>query len=80
MAAAEWSRDDPGPFVDVEGAAEILGVTAAEVGCLCDADRLPWLPTGRTDPHASRVFRRAQLEVIAQARAVAERYTSQQFA
>jgi hypothetical protein len=28
MAAAEWTRDNPGPFVDTHGAAEIVGHAA----------------------------------------------------
>jgi hypothetical protein len=46
MAAAEWTRDHPGPFVDTEGAAVILGVTPQYAGRLAAQGRLPWLPTG----------------------------------
>jgi hypothetical protein len=66
MAAAEWTRANPGPFVDTEGAAQLLGVTPQYVGRLAAQGRLPWLPTGRSAP--SRVYRRAQIEVIARAR------------
>jgi hypothetical protein len=47
-AAAECTRDNSGPFVDTEGAAEILGVTPQHVGRLAAQGRLPWLPTGRS--------------------------------
>jgi hypothetical protein len=34
MAAAAWMRDDPGPFIDTNGAAAILGVSVQYVGRL----------------------------------------------
>jgi len=68
-AAAVWTRDQPGQFVDTDGAAEILGVTPQYVGRLAQQGRLPWLPTGRLGGRPTRVYRRAQLEVIARARA-----------
>jgi hypothetical protein len=37
----------PGSFVDTDGAAKILGVTAQHVGRLAAQGRLAWLPTGR---------------------------------
>jgi hypothetical protein len=67
MAAANWTRDNPGHFVDTDGAAEILGVTPQYVGRLAAQGRLPWLPTGRRGG-PTRVYRRAQIEVIARAR------------
>jgi hypothetical protein len=69
MLAAEWTRANPGPFVDTDGAAEILGVTPQYVGRLAAQGRLPWLSTGRSGGGPTRVYRRAQIEVIAQARA-----------
>jgi hypothetical protein len=68
-AAAEWTRDNPGPFVGTDGAAEILGVTPQYVGRLAGQGRLPWLPTGRSGGAPTRVYRRARREVIARARA-----------
>jgi hypothetical protein len=68
IAAAHWNRDDPGLFVDSAGAAEILGVSQVYVGMLAARGRLPWLPTGRAGGQPTRVFRRAQIEVIARAR------------
>jgi len=68
MLAGEWTADNPGPFVDTEGAADILGVTPQYVGRLALRGRLPWLPTGRSGGQPTRVYRRAQLEVIARAR------------
>jgi hypothetical protein len=41
MAAAEWTRANPGPFVDTEAAAEILGVSVQYVGRLTGQGRLP---------------------------------------
>jgi hypothetical protein len=46
MAAAVWSRDDPGPYVDTMVEAQILGVSKVNVGQLVAKGRLPWLPTG----------------------------------
>jgi hypothetical protein len=68
MAAAEWTRDDPGHFIDTYEAASILGVSHVYVGMLAAKGRLPWLPTGRAGGQPKRVFRRAQIEVIARAR------------
>jgi hypothetical protein len=68
MAAAEWTQAAPGPFVDTEGAAHILGVTQQYVARLAAQGRLPWLPTGRLGGGPTRVYRRAQIEVIARAR------------
>jgi hypothetical protein len=68
MPAAEGTRDNPGPFVDTEGAAEILGVTPQYVGRLAPAGRLPWLPTGRSGGQPTRLYRKAQIAVIARAR------------
>ena len=48
MAAAEWTRANPGPFVDSEGAAKILGVSVQYVGRLAAQGRLLWLPTGQS--------------------------------
>jgi hypothetical protein len=62
MPAAEWTRVHRGEFVDTNGAAEILGVTPQYIGQLATRGRLPWLPTGG---RPSRVYRQAQLEVIA---------------
>jgi hypothetical protein len=50
------------------GAAEILGVSVQYVGRLAAQGRLPWLPTGRSGGQPTRVYRRAQIEVIARAR------------
>ena len=69
MLAAEWTRESPGPFVDTEGAAAILGCTPQYVGRLAARGRLPWLPTGRSGGQPTRVYRRTQIEVIARARA-----------
>jgi hypothetical protein len=77
MATAAWTRDNPGPFVDTEGAAEILGVTPQYVARLAVQGRLPWLPTGRLSGGPTRVYRRAQLEVIANSRRLAEQAKSQ---
>jgi hypothetical protein len=68
MAAAMWVRDNPGPFVDTDGAGEIFGVTPQYVGRLAARRRLPWLPTARSGGQPTRVYRRAQMEVIARAR------------
>lgn len=68
MTAAEWRRAEPGEFVDAVGAAEILGVSVQYVGRLAAQGRLPWLPTGRLGGGPTRVYRRTQLEVIANAR------------
>jgi hypothetical protein len=68
MAAAKWTRHNPGHFVDTDGAAEILGVTPQYVGRLAAQGRLPWLLTGRSGGQPTRVYRRAQIEVIARAR------------
>jgi hypothetical protein len=46
----------------------ILGVTPQYVGRLAGQGRLPWLPTGRSGGQPTRVYRRAQTEVIARAR------------
>jgi voltage-gated potassium channel Kch len=67
MAAADWKRGDSGPFVDSDGAAQILGVTPRYVARLAAQGRLPWLPTGRSGGQPTRVYRRAQIEVIARA-------------
>jgi hypothetical protein len=67
MLAAEWTRDNPGAFVDTESAARILGVTPQYVARLAAAGRLPGLPTGRAGAQPTRVYRRAQIEVIAHA-------------
>ena len=72
MAAADWTRASPGPFVDAEGAAQILGVTAQYVARLAVEGRLPWLPTGRLGGGPTRVYRREQIQVIANSRRVAE--------
>jgi hypothetical protein len=76
MAAAEWTRAKPGPFVDTEGAAQLLGVTPQYVGRLAAQGRLPWLPTGRLGGGTTRVYRRAQLEAIARARTSAHTGTT----
>jgi hypothetical protein len=76
MAAAAWTRDDPGPFVDTDGAAHILGVTPQYVARLAVQGRLPWLPTGRLSGGPTRVYRRAQIEVIANSRRLAEQAKS----
>jgi hypothetical protein len=76
MAAADWKRDDPGPFVDTEGAAQILGVTPQYVARLAVEGRLPWLPTGRLSGGPTRVYRRAQIEVISNSRRLAEQADS----
>jgi hypothetical protein len=68
MAAAEWTADNPGPLVDTEGAAKLLCVTPQYVGRLAGQGRLPWLPTGRSGGQPTRLYRRAQIEVIARAR------------
>jgi hypothetical protein len=68
MAAAEWHPTSPGMFVDTACAAQILGVSPASIVHLADAGRLPWLPTGQTGGGPTRVYRRAQLQVIARAR------------
>jgi hypothetical protein len=68
MAAARWTRDNSGPFVDTGGAAKMLGETPQYVGRLAAQGRLPWLPTGRSGGQPTRVYRRAQIEVIAAAR------------
>jgi hypothetical protein len=47
LMAARTSKG-PRPFVDTEGAAEILGVSVQYVARLAAQGRLPWLPTGRT--------------------------------
>jgi hypothetical protein len=65
MAAAGWTRTNPGPFVDTAGAAEILGVSVQYVSRLAAQGRLPWLPTGRLGGGPTRVYRRTQIEVIA---------------
>jgi hypothetical protein len=72
MAAAEWTRENPGAFVDTDGAAQILGVSPQYVGRLAARGRLPWLPTGRTGGAPTRLYRRAQSEVIARARSGVE--------
>jgi hypothetical protein len=53
MLAAEWTRDNPGAFVDTESAARILGVTPQYVARLAAAGRLPGLPTGRAGAPAN---------------------------
>jgi hypothetical protein len=68
MLAAEWTRENSGPFVDTDGAAEILGWTPQWVGRLAAQGQLPWLPTGRLGGQPTRVYRRAQIGVIARAR------------
>lgn len=68
MAAAEWDPASPGRFVDTASAAEILGVSTGSVIRLADSGRLPWLPTGQTGGGPTRVYRRAQLQVVASAR------------
>jgi hypothetical protein len=73
-AAAEWTGENPGAFVDREGAAQTLGVTPQHVGRLAARGRLPWLPTGRSGGQPTRVYRRAQIEVIARGRRVHERW------
>jgi DNA-binding transcriptional MerR regulator len=55
--------------VDTDGAAEILGVTPQYVGLLAAQERLPLLPARRSGEKQTRVYRRAQIEVIARARA-----------
>ena len=67
MLVAEWTRENPGPFVDTDGAVEILGVTPQYVDRLAAQGRLPWLPTGYSGGRPTRVYRRAQIEVIARA-------------
>ena len=47
---------------------------AAYVGRLAARGRLPWLPTGRSGGQPTRVYRRAQIEVIARGRRVHERW------
>jgi hypothetical protein len=56
MLAAAWTRDNPGPFVDTEGAAEILGVTPPVRRAAGGAGRLPWLPKGRSGGQPTRVY------------------------
>ena len=46
MAAAVWSRDDPGPYVDTMVEAQILGVSKGNVDQFVAKGQLPWLPTG----------------------------------
>jgi hypothetical protein len=41
MLAAEWTRENPGPFGDTDGAAEIIGWTPQWVGRLSAQGRLP---------------------------------------
>ena len=41
MAAAKWTCENPGPFVDSESAAEILGVTPRYVGRLAAQGEAP---------------------------------------
>jgi hypothetical protein len=43
------------------------------VGRLAAQGRLPWLPTGRSGGGPRRAYRRAQIEVIAQARGRTQR-------
>jgi hypothetical protein len=62
MLAAEWTAENPGPFVDTQGAADILGVTPQYVGrlafrgacrgCLRGAQEVS--PRGCTDERSSR--------------------------
>jgi hypothetical protein len=73
MGAVQWTRDDPGGLVDSEGAAQILGVTSVYVRRLPAQVRLPWLPTGRRGGGPTRLYRRAQIEVIAHRRRRAPR-------
>jgi hypothetical protein len=51
--------------VDTDSAAEILGVTPQYAGRLAAQGRLPWLPAGRLGGQPTRLYRRAQMEVIA---------------
>jgi hypothetical protein len=61
------TRAIPGPFVDTEGAAEILGVSLQYVSWLAAQGLVPWLPKGRLAGGPTRVYRRARTEVIARA-------------
>jgi hypothetical protein len=73
-AAAEWNRDNPGPFfVHTERAAQILGVTPQYGGRLAAQERLPRLPKGRSGGQPTREYRRAQIEVIARAKPTHQR-------
>jgi hypothetical protein len=49
-------------------AAEILGISVQYVGRLAAQGRLPWLPTGPSGGGPKRVYREAEIEVIARAR------------
>jgi hypothetical protein len=69
MAAAEWTRDKPGVFVNTDGAAQILGVTPQYVGWPAGRARAAAVaPNGPLMGQPTRVYRRAQIEVIALAR------------
>jgi excisionase family DNA binding protein len=71
LAVQRWRRRDPDApddgvsyWVTAKQAGEILGVGRTRVGQLVESERLPCVRTSRGE----RLFRRAQVEVIANAR------------